>query len=389
MDSSAREDILFATIQAGGGHVATARAMQAAVEAAGPGRWRTRLSDHMADLGLERQDRQHKQLWKWLLARPQLIRSGQRFMDALPAATRRWHQLTLAEFARRASRDLNEAGTRLVVANHGWLATGLTLAQARYGLRSRVLVFATEPFDASALWAEPAAQLVVAPSEAARRSLLRLGLPADRIRVVGYPVSPAFLRPAAQPPLTSGLRITVSLGGEGTGADPVPLIRSLLEAGHHTEVLTGRNSALLAGLERLQDGSGRLVLHGFTDRVADIIAGSHLTVGKAGPASVMESLALGRPFLATGYAGLNELAVIRFLEQRGLGRLVSSTGQLLEAADAYRRQPELLAQATADCRQLDFPGMAERLARAITGFLEDGAVPPDATGRGLDGGSSG
>lgn len=384
-----REDILFATIQAGGGHVATARAMQAAVDAAWPGRYRTRVSDYMAELGLERQDRQHKELWKWLLARPRLIRGGQRLLDTLPAATRRWHQLTLAEFARRASRDLNAAGTKLVVANHGWLATGLTLARTRYGLRSRLLIFATEPLDASALWAEPAAELVLAPSEAARRSLLQLGLPASRVRVVGYPVAPAFLQPVAPPPLTSGLRLTISLGGEGTGADPTPLIRSLLVAGHHTEVLTGRNRALLTQLEKLQDGSGRLVLHGFTDSVAGILAGSHLVAGKAGPASVMEALAVGRPFLATGYAGLNELAVIRFLEERSLGRQVNSAEQLLQAADRYARQPELLSRAAAACEQLDFPGMARRLALAISGFLEDGTVPDEVSGRGLDASSSG
>src|SRR3712207_7972196 len=46
---------------------------------------------------------------------------------------------------------------------------------------------------------------------------------------------------------------------------------------------------------------------------------SDVFVGKAGPSSVYEALAVGRPVLASGYAGLNELGVVRFIESRGLG----------------------------------------------------------------------
>ena len=378
-------DVLFATIEAGGGHVATARAMQDALELQFPGRYRTRVSDYMLELGLTRQDRQHKALWQWLLGRPPLIRTGQRLLDSVPAATRRWHQLTLDRFARLACEDLSRSGTRLVVANHGWLATGLTLAQTRYGLQSRVLIFATEPFDASALWAEPAASRVLTASQAARRDLIRLGLPASRVSVVGYPVARRFLQPAEPLPPASGLRVILSLGGEGRGPDPVPDVLRLLAAGHSVTVLAGRNEDLRQRLLALPDGSGSLRVLGFTDRVPELLADSHLVAGKAGPASVMESLAVGRPFLATGYAGLNELAVVRFLENRQLGGFTASAGGLLQAVNRYRDQPELIRQAAAECRRLGFSDMSRRLALALAGFLEDGEVPESAAGPGLDG----
>lgn len=376
-----REDILFATIAAGGGHVATAKAMSDALGLTWPGRYRTRVSDYMLELGLEAQDRRHKQLWRWLLRHPQLIRSGQRFMDAVPAAIRRWHELTLDRFARLAASDLNRAGTPTVVANHGWLAVGLTRAQLKYGLKSRVLVFATEPLDASALWAEPRVEQVLAPSREAANSLARLGLPEDRIAVTGYPVASRFLTPAPTPE-SGPFTVTLSLGGEGMGRDHLPDVRALLDEGIQVQVLTGRNRELLARLQELGTSGGLLKAFGHTDMVPELLAASHVVAGKAGPASVLESLALGRPFLVTSAAGLNELALARWLEQGGLGYRLRSSG-LPGSVQRLRREPDLLEAMRAACLRLDFRDMARRTALAVAGWHETGQVPAEALGSGL------
>ncbi len=378
-----REDVLFATIEAGGGHLATARAMEAAVRSIRPG-LRLRVSDYMLELGLFRQDRQHKRLWRSMLRRPWLIRSGQTVLDALPAATRAWHRISLREFAVRAAADLNGAGTSLVVANHGWLATGLTLARQLYGLESRVLVFATEPLDASALWSVPAAEHVIAPSAAARADLIRLGVPAASVSTVGYPVGPDFLQPAPARRQADPLRVLVSLGGEGIGGDPVRMLRLLSGRGWQATVLCGRNEALLRRLELAFKADPLVTQLGFTDRVAELTRSADAVVGKAGPASVLEALALGRPYAATGYAGLNELRLIRFLSRRGLGGPVRAAAGLpgfLERFTASLSAREAVAER---CAQLDFPGMTDRLGRAIVALLETGTVPADLKDRGLD-----
>ena len=52
-----KPEILFATIAAGGGHVAGAHAMSEAVERYYPGRFKLRVSGYMTDLGIIRLDR--------------------------------------------------------------------------------------------------------------------------------------------------------------------------------------------------------------------------------------------------------------------------------------------------------------------------------------------
>src|SRR5690606_17880318 len=190
----AAREVLMATVAAGGGHVATARAMAEAVAEASDGELTARVVDVMAEHA-PRLDARHKAGWRALLARPRLIRASQAVMDAAPAASRTVQGLVLSGFTRRVTAALNARPPALVVVNHGWLATSFTAARRRHGLASRVVVLATEPFDASALWSAPGAETVLAPSAAAAEDLVRLGVARDAVHVSRYPVARRFHSP--------------------------------------------------------------------------------------------------------------------------------------------------------------------------------------------------
>ena len=329
---SARPHIFFATITAGGGHMATARAIAEALAADYPGVFETTIADYMLALGLTEQDRRHKESWSWMLAHPRSARYGQRVLDAFPRLTNRAHRLMLDTFARRAAAHLNELKPALVVANHGWSCVALTRARRRYGLQVPVLTFTTEVLDASALWAEPAAERFAVPSAAALKDLERLGVPEQNVDLVGYPVQDACLQAPSQGAARASLglqeRLTclVSLGGEGVGLGTEGVVRTLLAHPLNPQIVvaTGRNGALRERLERI-DGVRAL---GFTGRMAEYLAACDVVVGKAGPASVTEALAVGRGVLVTSYAGLNEAKLVRFLERKGLGAYVPGPAQL-------------------------------------------------------------
>lgn len=331
--------VFFATLAAGGGHVATARAMAQGLEAVSPGGFETKISDYMNDLGLTRHDRQHKASWAWMLEHPWSARYGQRFLDAFPRLTNRYHRVILDSLAHRAAEHLNVLKPALVVVNHGWLTVALTRAQQRYGLGARVLTFATEPLDASALWAEPDAERVVAPSQAAFGDLVRHGVPEEKVDLIGYPVQRAFLdapgKAAARAALGLSDRLTclVSLGGEGVGSRAEEAVQTLLEhpLKPYVVVVTGRNVALRERLEPLNNVRAL----GYIANMADYLAACDVMVGKAGPASVMEALAVGRPVLATSYAGLNEAKLVRFLEAKQLGAYVPRPAELSKALSRF------------------------------------------------------
>jgi len=386
-------EVLFATIAAGGGHLATAQALTGALERESGGRLRARVSDVMAEYGARDLDRRHKSAWREMLARPQLVRVGQRLADAVPSVTRALQNALLDGFARSVAVRLNAEAPRLIVVNHGWLATAFTRARTRFGLASPVVIFATEPFDASALWSTPAAETVLAPSAAAKSDLVDLGVPAKRVLVCGYPVAKRFVNAPTRAEARSQLGLDdaftclLSLGAEGvTGGDAVGSALRLVSEGVQVIAVCGRNEALrarllaearataagpaAAGSSPVDPAAARLHVHGFAADMEVLLAASDVVAGKAGPASTMEALAVGRPVLAAAYAGLNERAVIRFLEAYGLGDFTSGYQGLPAAVMAWRDDERRREAAARVARSFGFDSVLAGLGRFLVALAE-------------------
>jgi UDP-N-acetylglucosamine:LPS N-acetylglucosamine transferase len=381
-----RPMILFATIAAGGGHVATARAMSEAIEHYYPGRFELRVSDYMKEVGAKKAadlDRLHKDIWRFMLHYPVLARASQRLMDTFPRLTIVAQRRLVRDFARAAAGNLRENPPLLVVSNHGLMTAGLTEAKRLYGLKVPVLSFANELFDICSYWADPRADHIVVPSEAARRDLMRFGVPESKMTFVGfgYPVRQAFL----DAPLKVEARVRLGLedrftclvtsGGEGVGRNQRELVRALLDSDVPLQVvvIAGRNEALKKELKALGTRNNVLRIEGFVENMATYLAASDVFVGKAGPASVYEALVVGRPALITGYAGLNEVGVARFVERERLGRYARTPRMLLEEVRRYASDPALLEEVTRRCSELDLAAATERLAHYIVCYAKSSA----------------
>ena len=335
-----RPRIVFATIAAGGGHVTLARAMAEAVEVAAPGAFDLEVSDFMLDLGLAAPDTHHKAQWRWMLAHPWSARWGQRIIDAFPGATRWVLRRAFDGVARAAAERYADDPPALIVANHGFLAFALTRSRRRYGLQAPVVVFVAEVADASALWSEPEAERLFVATDEVRRHLVRLGVDAASIEVVGWPVRQAFLHAPSQTEARARLgledRFTclLTFGGEGMGGRPADLVAALGSLAERPQlvVIAGRNEALAHAL-RSRAGPN-MVVRGFVADMADHIAAADVVVGKAGPSSVMEAVAVGRPMLITACAGLNEVRLLGYAASRGLGRAALRAADLADHVTA-------------------------------------------------------
>src|SRR5690625_1136412 len=189
--------VLFATIAAGGGHVAMSHAVAQNLSARYGNRVQCDISDAMLEHGAKELDAKHKQAWKRMLQLGPWVRAGQRVMDTFPTVTQYAHRAVLGTFARGLPARLDPLGYDLIITTHGWLITALNTAIV-HGLRTQVLHFAIEPFDSNALWADTRSARVVTTSRAAKADLVRMGVPKAHIAAIGYPVPPAVLEPRDQ-----------------------------------------------------------------------------------------------------------------------------------------------------------------------------------------------
>jgi UDP-N-acetylglucosamine:LPS N-acetylglucosamine transferase len=275
----------------------------------------------------------------------------------------------------------------LIVVNHGFLAFAFGRARARYGLAVPLRVFATEPLDASALWAAPEAGRFAAASQAAARDLARLGVPRAAVDVLGYPVQRAFLTPPTQAAARAALglaerfTVLVSLGAEGVGGRVRAVLAALgqLPDPPQVVVVAGRNAALARSLRA--DAPPHVIVRGVVADMASELAACDLFVGKGGPASVMEAIAVGRPALVTAVAGLNEMALLRFVVARGLGDDARRLATLPALVARYRASLQAREAVAARGRALGFPAMAARLGAyliAAAGGIPTGDPAPGA-----------
>jgi 1,2-diacylglycerol 3-beta-galactosyltransferase len=377
--------ILFATIAAGGGHVAVARAMAEAIEHHYPGRFELRVSDYMKEVGVKEVaslDKMHKDVWRFMLRYPILARTSQRVMDAFPRATIAVQRRLVRGFARAAADELKHDPPLLVFSNHGLMTAGLAQAKHVGGLEVPVLSFANELVGICSYWADPRADRIIVPSEEARRDLTRFGVPESKLSYVGfgYPVRQDFLhappRTRARTHLGLEDRFTclVSSGGEGVGRNQRELVGALMSSDVPLQVvvIAGRNEGLKKELRTLATGKNVLKIEGYVEDMATYLAASDVFVGKAGPASVYEAIVVGRPALVTGYAGLNEVGVARLVEERGLGHYVRTPKELLEEVRRYALEPALLDEVARRCRALDPASATERLAHYVVRYATVG-----------------
>ena len=380
-----RPRILFATIAAGGGHVAVARAMAEAIEHHYPGRFELRISDYMKEVGVKKAadlDRLHKDIWRFMLRYPILARTSQRVMDAFPRTTVAIQRRLVRGFARAAADDLRRDPPQLIFSNHGLMTAGLAEAKRIGGLEVPVLSFANELVGICSYWADPRADRIVVPSDEARRDLMRFGVPESRLSFVGfgYPVRQAFLNAPAKREARARLgledRFTClsSSGGEGVGRNQREMVQTLLgsDVPLQVVVIAGRNEQLKQELRTLETGKNALRIEGYVEDMATYLAASDVFVGKAGPASVYEAVVVGRPALVTGYAGLNEVGVARLVERRGLGRCVRTPQELLQEVRRYALDPALLEEVARRCRELEPAAASERLAHYVVRYAEFG-----------------
>ncbi len=188
-------------------------------------------------------------------------------------------------------------------------------------------------------WTFSRADLVVAPTELARKVALRRRVPADRIKLLGLPVDLRFRPPA--PGEKRALRrrygldearfTVLVMGGAAGVGNLIKQVRVLAWEPHQWQVIAvcGRNEKLRSRLARVRFATPTLVL-GFVDNMPELMRASDVIVTKAGPGAIAEALATGVPVLVTGFLPGQESPNVDFVVEAGFGAYTPRESDLLD-----------------------------------------------------------
>jgi len=285
--------------------------------------------------------------------------------------------------AARLRDGVRRSGARVVVCPQAAVAAVLSEARRRGDLDVPVVSVLTD-YGAHPFWADPCADLILAPNAAAVEELVALGAPRERLRITGIPVDPAFesapSREEARRSMvlpSSAPVVLLSGGGKGLGGIN-RAAAELLRASPRAQllVLCGADDGLRDSLSARREAGSRLRVFGPQppELVAAMMAAADIHVGKPGGLSVAESLASGLPMVLTSPLPGQEEANAAYLLAAGAAVAGGTPERAARAAAALLAAPESLARLRAAARQAGRPSSAARAAAAIAELLASAAA---------------
>lgn len=232
------------------------------------------------------------------------------------------------------------------------------------GLNVPFITVVTDMVDLHRFWLTSRADLVIVPSNEARRYCIKRGLDPRKVHVEGLPVNPDFTGPSTREERRAmraklGFQdmptLLLAAGGEGAGRLGV-FAQALDNAnlGLQLVVVCARNERLRQKLSARR-WHGPVHVLGYADNMPELMRSADAIITKAGPGTITEALVSGLPIFLTGFVPGQEEGNVRFVEDQGVGFFTPSPRKLVNAVREHMIQ---------DTQAFDrMRGRAEKVAR--------------------------
>lgn len=198
--------------------------------------------------------------------------------------------------------------------------------------------------------------LNLAYDEKAVLALRKAGIPEERITVTGWFTKKKFYRQY----LKEGMRekfglekevftILIVSGGEGSSY-VLKILPSLFLAKRPFQLIfiCGTNERLYNFLKKFEKKNPKslkkMKVFKFTDQVAELTAASDIVIGKAGPNTLFEAIAMKKPFFAITHINGQEDGNLDLIEEKRLGYVEENLGRATELILEIIENPKVLDQ---------------------------------------------
>ena len=161
----------------------------------------------------------------------------------------------------------------------------------------KCVVVVTDSITINASWYRSPADYFLVANEQSAGVLRSNGVAPEKIRIFGFPVSPKFADFAEDRPLpatNSSRRVLYTINAAKRGA--AELVRMLAKLDLDLTVTIGRNDELRPDIDAAVDGHPIKVV-GWTNELPRMMHDNHLLIGKAGGATVQETIAAKCPMI--------------------------------------------------------------------------------------------
>jgi processive 1,2-diacylglycerol beta-glucosyltransferase len=194
--------------------------------------------------------------------------------------------------------------------------------------RCKNIAVVTDSITVNAIWYRSPADYFIVANEQSAVVIRNGGVPPEKIKVFGFPVSPRFadFTKDRQSPSAVVPRVLYVINA-GTHRAPA-LVRRLLELDIRLTVTVGRDEKLQRAVEAAA-GDHKIDIFGWTDELPRLLCENHVLIGKAGGATVQETIAAGCPMIISHIVSGQEEGNARLIVETNSGVIALSNDAIV------------------------------------------------------------
>lgn len=199
-----------------------------------------------------------------------------------------------------------------------------------------VFTVITDSIEINGAWRNAPTDYWLVTDPYTKQELVQSGLPADKIIVTGFAVHPRFQNLVTLPADAPCTPFKVLYFATAKKPTVRKYLRAILDVpGERTTVtiVLGRNVRSLYDRAReiQRQFPGRVHIKGWTRHVPELLTSHHLTVGKAGGATVHEAIAASCPMLVNHLVPGQEEGNLALLKEIGAGMLANTHQEITQS----------------------------------------------------------
>jgi processive 1,2-diacylglycerol beta-glucosyltransferase len=195
--------------------------------------------------------------------------------------------------------------------------------------RCKSVVVITDSITVNAVWYRCDADYFLAPNEHSAAVLQTAGIAPEKIKTLGFPVSPKFadLTQDRQLPSSNSEPRVLYMIHAATRRAP-ELVERLAHLGVDLTVTIGRAEKLRPAIAEASGGSKTKII-GWTDELPRLLHDNHVLIGKAGGATVQETIAASCPMIINHVVSGQEEGNARLIVETNSGVIARSPAEVV------------------------------------------------------------
>jgi len=383
--------VLILISDTGGGHRASAQALEAAFEEVRPGEMDVRIVDIWTDYG------------KWpynkfvpgyqFVAKNPILWRTMYFSSAMPVVKPFLQLQTRIACYRSFKGCIEQHDPHLIVSMHPLCQeVPLSIVKKQQKQRDgRHIPFATVITDlgsAHPTWFHKGVDMCFVPSDAVRSLARRRGVAESQLRQLGLPVRPAFWKEAEprakleqELGLTEGRKtVLVVGGGDGVGsldkivdATATQISRACPDEAQLV-VVCGKNAKMQQRIMSQTWDHVDVQVRGFIKRMSDYMAVSDCIVTKAGPGTIAEAAIRGLPTMLSSFLPGQEAGNVPFVTRNGFGDYSKKPKVIARTVCDWLQDPKMLSRMSTNARAVSMPQASTAIAQELCMMIDSSEV---------------